>query len=124
MITTDVMILGGGPVGSFLATVLNDMGVTNVVVDRDVVPYQLPRAIVMDDEILRACHDHGLGDWLSAHTELLERADFLGPAGDVVIGSDVPPMGLQGVPPVVVHYQPELDTMLRAEAEKRGSHVF
>ena len=118
------MILGGGPVGSFLATVLNDMGVSNVVVDRDAVPYQLPRAIVMDDEILRACHDHGMGDWLSAHTELLERADFLGPKGDVVIGSDVPPMGLQGVPPVVVHFQPELDSMLRAEAEKRGSHVL
>lgn len=123
MITTDVMILGGGPVGCFLATVLNDMGVSNVVVDRDVVPYQLPRAIVMDDEILRACHDHGLGDWLQKNTENLERADFLGPTGEVVIGSDIPPLGLQGVPPVVVHYQPELDTMLRAEAEKRGSVV-
>jgi hypothetical protein len=27
--------------------VLNDVGVSNVVVDRDVVPYQLPRAIVI-----------------------------------------------------------------------------
>ena len=123
MINADVMILGGGPVGCFLATILNDMGVSNVVVDRDVVPYQLPRAIVMDDEILRACHDHGLGDWLTTHTEPLQRGDFLGPNGEVVIGSDIPPRGLQGVPPVVVHYQPELDTMLRAEAEQRGSVV-
>jgi 3-(3-hydroxy-phenyl)propionate hydroxylase len=123
MTNTDVMILGGGPVGCFLASVLNDMGVSNVVVDRDVVPYQLPRAIVMDDEILRACHDHGFGDWLTAHTEPLQRGDFLGPNGEVVIGSDIPPLGLQGVPPVVVHYQPELDTMLRAEAERRGSVV-
>lgn len=123
MMNTDVMILGGGPVGCFLASVLNDMGVSNVVVDRDVVPYQLPRAIVMDDEILRASHDHGFGDWLTAHTEPLQRGDFLGPNGEVVIGSDIPPLGLQGVPPVVVHYQPELDTMLRAEAERRGSVV-
>jgi 3-(3-hydroxy-phenyl)propionate hydroxylase len=123
MIHTDVMILGGGPVGCFLASVLNDVGVSNVVVDRDVVPYQLPRAIVMDDEILRACHDHGFGDWLTAHTEPLQRGDFLGPDGEVVIGSDIPPLGLQGVPPVVVHYQPELDTMLRAETERRGSVV-
>ncbi len=121
MIVTDVMILGGGPVGCFLATVLNDMGVSNVVVDRDLAPYQLPRAIVMDDEIMRACYDHGMGDWIQNNTELLERADFLGPNGEVVIGSDVPALGLQGVPPVVVHYQPELDTMLRAEAERRGS---
>ena len=119
----DVTILGGGPVGSFLAVVLDDMGVSNVVIDRDAVPYQLPRAIVMDDEINRAFHDHGMGAWLTAHTEPLERGDFLGPDGSVAIGADVPPMGLQGVPPVVVHYQPELDTMLRAEARSRGSLV-
>ena len=33
----DVTILGGGPVGSFLAVVLDDMGVSNIVVDRDAV---------------------------------------------------------------------------------------
>lgn len=115
------MILGGGPVGSFLATILNDMGVSNVVVDRDREPYQLPRAIVMDDEIQRAFHDHNMGEWLQTHTEPLLHADFLGPNGETVIGADIPPVGLQGVPPVVTHYQPDLDTMLRAEAERRGS---
>lgn len=124
MIETTVMILGGGPVGSFLATILNDMGVANVVVDRDREPYQLPRAIVMDDEIQRAFYDHGLGEWLQAHTEPLLHADFLGPNGETVIGADIPPVGLQGVPPVVTHYQPELDAMLRAEAQRRGSTVL
>ena len=117
----DVTILGGGPVGSFLAVVLSDMGVSNLVIDRDEVPYQLPRAIVMDDEIQRAFHDHGLGEWLTANTEPLRRGDFVGPDNNVVIGSDIPPLGLQGVPPVVTHYQPDLDTMLRAEAASRGS---
>lgn len=119
----DVTILGGGPVGTFLSVVLSDMGVTNTVIDRDLVPYQLPRAIVMDDEIQRAFHDHGLGEWLTANTEPLQRGDFVGPDGEVVIGADIPPMGLQGVPPVITHYQPELDTMLRAEAERRGADV-
>ncbi len=120
----DVTILGGGPVGSFLATILNDMGVSNVVIDRDLVPYQLPRAIVMDDEILRACYDHGMGEWLRKNTEPLQRGDFVGPDDEVVIGADIPLAGLQGVPPVVVHYQPELDAMLRTEAERRGSSVM
>lgn len=119
----DVTILGGGPVGCFLSIVLSDMGVTNVVVDKDLTPYQLPRAIVMDDEIQRAFHDHGLGTWLEEFTEPLERGDFVGPNNEVVIGADIPPLGLQGVPPVVVHYQPELDTMLRAEAQRRGAVV-
>ena len=73
----DVTILGGGPVGTFLSVVLSDMGVTNTVIDRDLVPYQLPRAIVMDDEIQRAFHDHGLGEWLTANTEPLQRGDFV-----------------------------------------------
>jgi len=120
----DVTILGGGPVGCFLAVILSDMGVSNVVIDRDVAPYQLPRAIVMDDEIQRAFHDHGMGDWLQQNTEPLQRGDFVGPTNEVVIGADIPPLGLQGVPPVVTHYQPDLDTMLRAEAERRGSQVL
>jgi 3-(3-hydroxy-phenyl)propionate hydroxylase len=119
----DVTILGGGPVGCFLSIVLSDMGVSNVVVDRDQLPYQLPRAIVMDDEIQRAFHDHGMGEWLRQNTEPLERGDFVGPNNEVVIGADIPPVGLQGVPPVITHYQPELDTMLRAEAERRGATV-
>lgn len=120
----DVTILGGGPVGCFLAVILSDMGVSNVVIDRDVAPYQLPRAIVMDDEIQRAFHDHGMGEWLQQNTEPLQRGDFVGPTNEVVIGADIPPLGLQGVPPVVTHYQPDLDTMLRAEAEHRGSQVL
>ena len=120
----DVTILGGGPVGSFLATILNDMGVSNVVIDRDFIPYQLPRAIVMDDEILRACYDHGMGEWLHHNTEPLQRGDFVGPNDEVIIGADIPSVGLQGVPPVVVHFQPELDAMLRAEAQARGSTVL
>ena len=121
--TVDVTILGGGPVGCFLAIVLDDMGVSNVVIDRDPVPYRLPRAIVMDDEIQRAFHDHGMGGWLELNTEPMRRGDFVGPDGKIAIGADIPPMGLQGVPPVVVHYQPDLDTMLRAEAGSRGSLV-
>ena len=123
MTSVDVTILGGGPVGCLLAVLLSDMGVSNMVIDRDEQPYQLPRAIVMDDEIQRALHDHGLGEWLTANTSVLERGDFVAADGTLIMGADIPPLGLQGVPPVVCHYQPELDTMLRAEAAARGSLV-
>lgn len=122
MINVDVVILGGGPVGCLLGVLLNDMGVSNMIVERDVVPYQLPRAIVMDDEIQRLFVDHGMGEWLQNFTSPMKRADFVGVNDEVFIGADIPPLGLQGLPPVVAHYQPQLDTMLRAEVEKRGSH--
>ena len=122
-VDVDAVILGGGPVGCTLAFLLNDMGVTNMVIDRDTEPYGLPRAIVMDDEIQRAFHDRGLGGWLQANTSPLERGDFVGEDGTVLLGADMPPLGMQGVPPVVCHYQPELDTMLRAHCAAGGSQV-
>lgn len=117
----DVVIVGGGPVGCLMSVLLSDMGVTSVVIERDAEPYQLPRAIVMDDEIQRMLHDHGMGEWLTAHTTPLEAADFVNDKGEAIIGAKVPPMGLQGVPPVVCHFQPELDAMLRDEVVARGA---
>ncbi len=123
MNTCDVVIIGGGPVGCLLSVLLSDMGVTNAVIERDKEPYQLPRAIVMDDEIQRLLHDHGMGSWLEAHTSRLEAADFVDGNSEHILGAAIPPIGLQGLPPVVVHYQPELDAMLRAQAEARGARV-
>ncbi|MEY4365648.1 MAG: hypothetical protein RLZZ305_992 [Actinomycetota bacterium] len=122
-VDVDAVILGGGPVGCTLAFLLNDMGVTNMVIDRDTEPYGLPRAAVMDDEIQRVFHDHGFADWLANNTTPLERADFVGEDGTVLIGTDMPPLGLQGVPPVVCHFQPDLDAMLRARCAAGGSVV-
>lgn len=123
MTECDVTIVGGGPVGCLLSILLSDFGVSNIVIDRDSEPYQLPRAIVMDDEIQRVFIRHGMGEWLSGNTSRLEAADFVDAHGNQIMGLDIPEKGPQGVPPVVCHYQPDLDTMLRAEAERRGAHV-
>ena len=120
---TDVVIIGGGPVGCVLGILLIDAGVDVVLIERDEKPYQLPRAIVMDDEIYRTLSDHGLGKWLEANTSTLERGDFVDAEGNEILGADIPPRGLLGVPPVVVHYQPDLDVMLREEFEARGGHA-
>ena len=123
MASCDVTILGGGPVGCLLSILLSDHGVSNVVVDRDLQPYQLPRAIVMDDEIQRVFLAHGMGEWLMSNTSLLERADFVAADGVEIMGLDVPPLGPLGVPPVVAHYQPDLDAMLREQVVERGGHA-
>ena len=119
--SADVSIVGGGPVGSLLAVLLRDMGLEVVVVERDLQPYQLPRAIVMDDEIQRLFHQHGMGAELSQITTTLPGAEFVDVGGKRILGVDIPPVGLHGLPPVVCHYQPELDAMVQAQAESRGS---
>lgn len=119
--STDVAIVGGGPVGSLLAVLLRDMDVDVVVIERDLEPYQLPRAIVMDDEIQRLFHQHGMGAQISQMTTALPGADFVDTEGNKILGVDIPPTGSQGLPPVVCHYQPDLDAMVQAQAESRGS---
>lgn len=121
IVDTDVVIIGGGPVGSLLALLLDDYGVSNVVIERDLEPYHLPRAIVMDDEIQRLFHEHGLGSQLTAMTTPLRGAEFVDAAGNRILGGNVPAVGLQGLPPVVCHFQPDLDRLLQSEAIDRGT---
>ena len=50
----DVVIAGGGPVGTTLGIALGRRGVSHVVVERQAEIYPLPRAIVMDAEVRSA----------------------------------------------------------------------
>ena len=49
----DVIVCGLGPVGQLLALLLGDRGVRTLALDREPEPYLLPRAAVIDDEVLR-----------------------------------------------------------------------
>jgi len=124
VINVDTVIIGGGPVGCLLSVLLSDMGISNAVIDRDTEPYQLPRAIVMDDEAQRIFYDHDMGEWLQRNTTPLTAADFVNANDEQIMGMDIPAIGQQGVPPVVCHYQPDVDAMLRHEAQRRGAVVL
>src|SRR2546430_17131395 len=56
----DVLICGLGPVGQLLAHLLGDRGVATIAVDQAAEPYDLPRAAVIDDEVLRIFQSVGL----------------------------------------------------------------
>lgn len=120
----DVTIIGAGPVGSLLGVLLADFGLSVIIIERDHQPYQLPRAIVMDEEIQRAFHQHGLGSWIEANTTPLKGADFVSPTGERILGIDIPPVGPLGLPPVVCHFQPDLDAFIQSEADKRGVSIM
>lgn len=118
---TDVTIVGAGPVGSLLAMMLADFGVRTVLVERDLQPYHLPRAIVMDEEIQRVFHQHRMGEWITQMTTPLAGAEFVSSSGERILGLDIPAIGPLGLPPVVCHFQPELDAYVQSQAEQRGS---
>lgn len=61
-ISTDVVVIGAGPVGATTANLLGCLGIETVLVDRsdDIIDY--PRAIGIDDEGLRTLQAAGLAD--------------------------------------------------------------
>ena len=117
-----VIVVGGGPVGVAAAIACANRGFTVTVVEKSTEIYDLPRAIVMDDEVQRALTLIGAGDGLADVTSALSGAEFVDVAGTRIIGFELPEGTLTGLgfPPVVRYYQPELEAYLRAHALAAG----
>ncbi len=118
----DVVVVGGGPVGVTTALLLAHRGFTVRVLEQATEIYDLPRAIVMDDEIQRVFQGIGLLDELLAITTPMQGAEFVTVDGERIVGAELPedapwPLGLH---PSVTYYQPELEAFLRRAAERAG----
>lgn len=122
MTDVDVIVVGGGPTGVVTATLLARLGYSVRVFERDPDVYDLPRAIVMDDEIQRVLQGIGLTDRLRLITTPLAGAEFVRPDGERIMGVELDERDewRNGHHPSVVYYQPELEALLRSAAIEAG----
>lgn len=118
----DVLVVGGGPVGVAVALVAAHRGLSARVLERSDDVYQLPRAIVMDDEVQRVFQGLGLGEGLAALTTPLRGAEFVDVAGRRIVGIEMPEpvVGPLGQHLLVAYDQPELEAWLRDRAQAAG----
>ena len=65
--SADVIIVGAGPIGLTAANVLGSLGVSTLLIERNAVTADLPRAIAVDDEFMRLLHRLGIGPDLADH---------------------------------------------------------
>jgi 3-(3-hydroxy-phenyl)propionate hydroxylase len=111
--TVDVAIVGAGPVGLTLASLLQRLGVSCVVLERSRAPYDLPRAVHLDDEALRTLDAAGVAAAL----------DVRPVDGMSLVDADLRPFvtidrpaRAAGRPASVLMHQPHLEQALRAQA--------
>ncbi|WP_323688356.1 MULTISPECIES: bifunctional 3-(3-hydroxy-phenyl)propionate/3-hydroxycinnamic acid hydroxylase [unclassified Rhizobium] len=137
----DVVVVGLGPVGTTLATILSSKGLSVLAIDSSGDVYDLPRAVGMDHEVLRIFQNLGVADDLADVVGEYRTSEYVSSTGEVLrrMVSPEPPFQLAW-PPYVTFMQPGLEKALRAKAltfpllqirlateitalEDRGDHV-
>ena len=116
----DVVVVGCGPVGVIAAHLLGQQGISTLVLERGTAPYDLPRAIHMDHEIMRILQSCGLADLVLPKLSV--------PAGAMHFGVDLSPIrqfqpfvrsDRMGWASGYFFYQPELEALLRDALDAR-----
>lgn len=107
----DVAIVGGGPVGHFLALWLANAGHSVAIFEKQSAPYPRPRAVVLDWEIMRLLHAAGLGEDLDAIVQPGNEYEWRTKDGEVLLRFDWSiPTG--GYPETSMFNQPALERIL------------
>lgn len=109
-----VVVIGAGPTGITVATLLAQYGVESLVLDRWPGVYRQPRAVHMDDEVLRIVARLGLTDAFAAISRPALGLRLIDGRFDVLaeFRRDPRPSG-NGFPRANMFDQPEFETLLR-----------
>ncbi len=118
----DVAIVGYGPVGAMAGLLLAEAGVRVAILDRTFEVVDLPRAVGLDGESVRAFQRIGLGDAVNALLQMPREKDevvFTNSKRERLFGLAIPPKGPMGWRDTAFFDQPELEAFLRDQVQER-----
>ena len=119
----DVAIVGCGPVGEVLSIVLAQHGVRSVAIEREHSIFSTPRAVALDDEVMRICQSLGLADQMSSVLSRMTAALFYNEAGQRLGGGDMGERTDQQWGETYLFHQPHVEEVLHARMAELGAEV-
>lgn len=111
----DVLVVGGGPVGEVLLTLLGSRGISAIGLEKDSQVWPKPRAVHFDGETLRTFQSIGLGDSVAARCTPMLNYRMENEAGEVLLEIPTGALGSHGWHDDYMFNQPEIDRLLRSE---------
>src|SRR3954447_23230598 len=121
--TYDVAIVGCGPVGEELSIVLAQHGVRRIAIERETGIFSTPRAVALDDEVMRIYQGLGLAEAMSAVVSLMERVQFINEAGELLLDTELHEHSDQGWGETYLFHQPHLESVLHESMSRLGAEV-
>jgi 3-(3-hydroxy-phenyl)propionate hydroxylase len=118
----DVIIIGLGPTGAVLATMLGDANIKTLVLEHDTEIYPLPRAVHFDDEVMRIFQAVGIADAVLKSAQPATGYEFRNGAGEVLMRfSDGAVMTSCGWYSGYMCHQPGIEKALREKLAGQAS---
>lgn len=116
-LAADVAIIGGGPVGVCSAILLAQHGLTSIVVERHPSPYPLPRAVHIDDEVLRILHTAGVAEPFRIVSRPGRGLRLVDRRLREIVRFDRAESEISGFPQANMFQQPDLEAILRRHVD-------
>ncbi len=121
----DCIVIGYGPVGALLSIFLSKLGLSVAVIDKNLDVYPLPRAIHFDEEVMRIFQMVNLSEQISNISRIGTKGmHFVDEEDNILMvrkGSDS--IGEFGWQKSWYFHQPQLERLLRSNAEKEKNFV-
>ena len=118
-VTYPVAIVGAGPTGLVAATLLAQYGVPSVLLERHPQAYPLPRAVHLDDEVLRILQQVGVAEQFAEVSRPAAGLRLLDARHRVIAEFRRElAAGVHGYPPSNLFDQPDLERLLRQNLDR------
>lgn len=114
-----VVVVGGGPVGVTVASLLAAAGVPTLVLEREREVYPLPRAVHVDDEVMRILQSIGVAEQMLPHIRPLAAMQLLDADRRLLAAFPRTLRGPHGYAVANMFHQPAFEQVLRDVATAR-----